>query len=511
MLGHARLAKPALAGLALVFTLASLSIFSGCKKPRKFVRTKAQEERVAASVLTTAPTPELPSNANLGGKITFLGMDIEPNNPEPGSKVTVDFYWRADDAVGEGDWKIFVHAEGPTADGKLTRVIADHYAVEDGPGGAGLYPPREWRKGEIIKDTKTIDLVDPRGQKVGPGELRIWLGIYDDEAYRTKNENVRLELVNKNDARHDDGGRVDAGVIQIGRVQPKVPPRLPRLEVRKASGAITVDGKLDEASWAAAAESTVLPRPDGKPLAAAMATRVRTTWDEKALYVAFLSTDASMQTRYEKRDDELWNDDVVEVYLDPDGDGKDYLELQVSPKNVVFDALFASRRTPDWKIARSFDLPGLETAVAAGALPNFGQTRPTVDGWVTEIAIPWAGLAKAGVTGAPKTGALFRANFFRKDLPGDFAHLAAWSPVSDDARADFHNLERMGSLVFAEAKPVPAPPAPAPAAPTAPPLAPEAAPAAPMAPAPEAAPTAPAPAPAPEAAPAPTAAPAPVP
>jgi len=478
MHGHARLAKTAIAGLAVVLSMAALTAFSGCKKPRKFVRTKAQEERVAASVLTTAPAPELPSNANFGGKITFLGMDIEPNNPEPGSKVTVDFYWRADDAVGEGDWKIFVHVEGPTTEGKLTRVIADHYAVEDGPGGAGLYPPREWRKGEIIKDTKTIDLVDPRGQKVGPGELRIWLGIYDDEAYRTKNENVRLELVNKNEVRHDDGGRLDAGVIQIGRVQPKVPPRLPRLEVRKASGAITVDGKLDEASWAAAAESTVLPRPDGKPLAATMATRVRTTWDDKALYVAFLSADSSMQTRYDKRDDELWNDDVVEVYLDPDGDGKDYLELQVSPKNVIFDALFASRRTPDWKVARGFDLPGLETAVAAGALPNFGQTRPTVDGWVTEIAIPWAGLAKAGVTGAPKPGALFRANFFRKDLPGDFAHLAAWSPVSDDARADFHNLERMGSLVFAEATaaPVSAPAAPeaAPAAPAAPPVAPAA-------------------------------------
>ena len=40
--------------------------------------------------------------------------------------------------------------------------MADHYAVEDGPGGAGLYPVSEWSKGEVIKDSKTVDLVDPR-------------------------------------------------------------------------------------------------------------------------------------------------------------------------------------------------------------------------------------------------------------------------------------------------------------------------------------------------------------
>ena len=40
------------------------------------------------------------------------------------------------------------------------------------------------------------------------------------------------------------------------------------------------------------------------------------------------------------------------TFIDADGDGKDYLELQVTPKNVVFDrslsAIAAISRSPSW-------------------------------------------------------------------------------------------------------------------------------------------------------------------
>ena len=62
-----------------------------------------------------------------------IPSSVTPKNPKPGGKITVDFYWECLSAVeAEGDWKIFVHVEGPTEGGKPARVIADHYAVEDG-------------------------------------------------------------------------------------------------------------------------------------------------------------------------------------------------------------------------------------------------------------------------------------------------------------------------------------------------------------------------------------------
>ena len=437
----------------LVIGLAvALLCAGGCKKPRKFVRTSAQQERVDKAIGSSAPTsPRFTVGANFGDKVRLLGVDVGPAIPQPGGKITVDFHWEVMEEIGdEGDWMIFVHVEGPVQGGGIGRVIADHYAVEDGPGGAGLYPPVEWRKGEFIRDTKTIDLVDPRGRKLGPGPVKIYVGLFDMEAYRNNQEDRRLELENAGDLTHDGNNRVEAATFQVGTGTAAQTPafKAPEMQVRQAVSPITIDGKLEEPAWRAAVTTAAFARPDGKPLAPEMRTQVKTLWDDEAIYFAFLVRDNAPKTRFTTRDEELWHEDVVEVYLDPDADGKNYVELQVSPNNIVFDALFTSRRTPDWKEARAWNLAGLTTAVVKGNLPGRVPTK----GWVVEVRIPWAGLAQAKGQ-KPALNGRWRANFFRKDHPGDFAHLASWSSVSDDNRADFHNLDRGGFLVFVETPP----------------------------------------------------------
>ncbi|MFT5430593.1 MAG: hypothetical protein ACI9OJ_001268 [Myxococcota bacterium] len=432
---------------AFVFAIAFTLIAPGCKKPRKFVRTKAQQERVDNAVSKTAPTPKFAAGVNFADKIRLVGVDITPANPKPGAKIVVDFWWEVLAPIeSDGDWKVFVHIEGPTEAGRPARVIADHYAVEDGPGGTGLYPVKEWKKGEFIKDSKTIDLVDPRGQKVGPGNVKIFVGIFDAEAWDKRQENVRLSVKDAGTGKASED-RVEVATFVVGSpkaVVPAKPFKAPTLLVRKAVTPIVIDGKLDDAAWRAAVATPALARPDGKALAPAMRTQVRALWDDQAIYFGWTVTDKSPKSTFTARDDELWKQDVVEVYLDPGADGKNYVELQVSPKNVVFDALFASHRKPDWKEARKWNLAGLQTAVNAG--PIAGSSSP---GWTVEIMIPWADLQAVG--GAkPALGTRWKANFFRIEHPGSFSSMAAWSPVSDDQRADFHNLARGGFLVFAE-------------------------------------------------------------
>ncbi len=419
---------------------------TGCKKPRKFVRTKAQQERVDNAILSSAPSPKHVVNANFDDVVELIGIDIDPPNPAPGAKVTVHFYWKVlAELESDGDWMIFVHLEGPVQGGGVARVIADHYAVEDGPGGAGLYPPKEWEKGQIIKDSKTIDLVDPRGRKLGPGECTIYAGLFDMEAYRSRQADVRLQLKAGTTAKHDGKGRLEAAKFQVGKgtISKAKPFKAPTLQVRKATGPVTLDGKLDEPAWKGAVTTAAFGRPDGKPLPANMRTQVKMLWDDAALYMGFLVRDAKPESKFTKRDETLWDEDVVEVYLDPDGDSKNYVELQVSPKNVIFDALFTARRQPAWEQAAKWNMAGLQTAVHIGTLPG----RAPTPGWTVEIRIPWADLAPAKGT-KPTVGTKWRANFFRKELPGDFTHLASWSPVSDDTRADFHNLERAGYIAF---------------------------------------------------------------
>ncbi|HBQ13874.1 MAG TPA: hypothetical protein DEF51_22975, partial [Myxococcales bacterium] len=48
----------------------------------------------------------------------------------------------------------------------------------------------------------------------------------------------------------------------------------------------------------------------------------------------------------EGRDAHLWEQDAVEIMVDPDGDGRNYFELQVSPTGQVFDTRYDTRRQP---------------------------------------------------------------------------------------------------------------------------------------------------------------------
>ncbi len=456
--------------LALVFAT------TGCKKPRQFTRTKVQQEKVDQALLPSVPAPKFPVGAILDDKVKLVGLDVEPEKPDPGAKITVHFYWEVlADVEDKGEWMIFVHLEGPVqGGGEQARVIADHHAVEDGPGGPGLFPMRDWKKGNIIKDTKTIDLVDPRGKKLGPGEMVIYMGVYDAEAYRSKQENIRMKV--KGDGVKSDGGdRVEAARFMVGNAPPPPvakPFSAPQLQARQAVGPITVDGKLDEPTWKAAVPNGPLGRPDGTPSTPDMKTTVRVLWDEQNLYIAFNVKDAVGTSMFAARDEELWKQDVVEVYLDPDADGKQYIELQVSPKNIIFDALFAERRKPDWPEAKKWNFANMKTAVATQTADGGLDA-----GWNVEIAIPWTDLADA--KGAkPAIGGKWRANFFRienKDKGQDFA---SWSAVAEGGGSDFHNLDRAGWIVFTEtpplvkeqllapkpvAPPVPAPPAVPPA------------------------------------------------
>jgi len=403
---------------------------------------------VDQAILKKAPAPAYKLNANLDDKVELVGLDITPAKPNPGDKITLNFYWKVLETIqGDNDWMIFVHVEGPVPGGGVARVNGDHHAIEDGPGGAGLFPMREWKKGQIIKDTKTLDLVDPKNRKIGPGEVVVYVGVFDMDAYRTKQKDIRMELKNTDKVKNDGNNRIEAARFPVGKVPAKSAKAKPtpptQLSVRSTIDTMNIDGKLDEKSWRAALTSGAFKKPDGSAPLAAMHTRMKLLWDKDALYVGFMVRDRNPTSPFAKRDEELWKADVVEVYLDPDRDGKNYVELQLSPKNVIFDALFTDRRKPEWKKAAEWNLAGITSAISIGELPGAGKHN----GWTAEIRIPFAGLAS--IQGkVPSAGQTWNANFFRVEPPGDFDHLGAWSAVSNDRRPDFHNLARAGQLTF---------------------------------------------------------------
>ena len=117
------------------------------------------------------------------------------------------------------------------------------------------------------------------------------------------------------------------------------------------NGAIKLDGKLDEKEWEDAPSTGDFVRTmDGQP--AEQKTQAKLLWDDKNLYVAFVNDDKDVWTTLDKHDDKLWTQEADEMFIDADGDGKTYVELQVNAKGAIFDSYLPAYRQNqnDWDV-----------------------------------------------------------------------------------------------------------------------------------------------------------------
>ena len=237
--------------------------------------------------------------------------------------------------------------------------------------------------------------------------------------------------------------------------------------VQRALNPVIVDGKLDEFSWERAHQINRFERILNDYDEVLLPTWAKMLWDSDYFYFAFVCQDADMWAISAAEDDPLWEEEVVEVFIDPDGDGKRYLELEVNPHNAVVDLLIYSV-SPEWHSSKDWDIAGLKTAVQAHGTVNDSLSLDW--GWTAEIAIPWSALADS-VTGGgrPAVGDVWRLNLYRierkggrdlksrlNDLPASDAlhqryheqtEYTAWS---ETYQRGFHHPARFGAVQFAE-------------------------------------------------------------
>lgn len=161
-------------------------------------------------------------------------------------------------------------------------------------------------------------------------------------------------------------------------------------------------------------------------------THVRCAWDDAEFRVLFVCVDEYVWATMTRRNDPLWEEEVVEVFVDPTGDGKAYFEFEVNPLNAVLDIVLRQNRS-GWRKDMSWDCDGFRSTV-----------QRTDTGWNAEIAIPFSSIT----TGAPSVGAEWRVNFYRIDRPMDVPReLTAWSPT---LLGTFHEPSRFGRVRFVE-------------------------------------------------------------
>jgi hypothetical protein len=131
--------------------------------------------------------------------------------------------------------------------------------------------------------------------------------------------------------------------------------------------------------------------------------------------------------------------------FDPDGDARNYFELQVSPRGVHFDTRYDAPRDP-----RPFGHVDWSSQVQSGVRLNGSLDDATPDvGYTVELRVPWSAFA-AGETPAspPAAGDTWRINFFVMDARERGQRAVGWSAPMV---GDFHTLAKFGRVVFQQA------------------------------------------------------------
>jgi len=183
----------------------------------------------------------------------------------------------------------------------------------------------------------------------------------------------------------DDGKKTyeNVGAVVVNENVPQAAPV-------RATGPVTLDGKLDEKAWEAAPRITDF-KSDGKPVS--IRTEARLLYDDENLYVAVRCYDDDMKNlvaEQTERDGKTFMDDSVEIFFDANRDGRTYFTfctnvLGTRTDGIGFDYSWngqweakASRGDDAWTVEIRFPLANFDISPSTPAVwgMNIGREHP---------------------------------------------------------------------------------------------------------------------------------------
>ena len=208
----------------------------------------------------------------------------------------------------------------------------------------------------------------------------------------------------------------------------------PYVYYAKPTAGLTIDGKLDEADWLAAKPSEKFADISVDTLGA-KETTVKMLWDDDNLYIGATIIEDKIVANLKQRDTIIWKENDFEVFLDPDGDGRAYFEIELNAIGTVMDLMMDRPYSEGGNFYMPWDCPGLQVATSTDDY-----------GWFVEMAIPRKSLM-VGFT-EPKDLKFWRINFSRVEwLRADREENWVWCPTG---KIDMHVPERWGYVYFSE-------------------------------------------------------------
>ncbi|MEJ0104348.1 MAG: carbohydrate-binding family 9-like protein [Bacteroidota bacterium] len=179
-----------------------------------------------------------------------------------------------------------------------------------------------------------------------------------------------------------------------------------------------------------------LPQTEGK--ATMYTTQFKTVYSDSGIYCLFKCEDNKITATLTEDFADLYNEDVVEIFLHTDEKAPIYFEYELSPLNYELPIIVPNFNHTffGW---RPWHYEGNHKTRHAVHINKHGNA---VTSWTAELFIPFL-LLKPMPNAIPQKGTRWRANFYRIDYDNKTSEWS-WQPT----RKTFHEYEKFGTIEF---------------------------------------------------------------
>ena len=165
--------------------------------------------------------------------------------------------------------------------------------------------------------------------------------------------------------------------------------------ILKTSGNVTIDGKDDETDWSKAPWTElftdIASGVDSNPL---RKSHCKMLWDDDYLYFFARLAETNLWASLTQHDSPVFQDNALEIFIDPTGTAFNYFEFQINAYSTVWDLFMPKPYRNGGKNLTSWDLKDLKKAVQLNGTIN--NPTDTDKSWSIELAIPFKSVNLSG-------------------------------------------------------------------------------------------------------------------
>lgn len=174
----------------------------------------------------------------------------------------------------------------------------------------------------------------------------------------------------------------------------------------------------------------------------ALYTKMKILHSSEGLYFLFSCEDKKLTATMNADFMDIWNEDVVEIFLLPNEQYPVYFEYEISPFNYELPILISNEQGDlvRWMpFHYDYDRKTHHFTTIQGGEK---KSNAMISGWIAEFFIPYK-LLRPLINSLPKPGSVWRANFCRIDYD-DSVSKWSWQLTNKT----FHEFKKFGFLMF---------------------------------------------------------------